>query len=183
LRKGEIVDREKSFAHAMGRRVIERKANGDPPSGEEDIATGADYFEEMRARDFGHGPAVRYCHARHSKYGWLSNWSNQLLLRIDRKEDRRAFLDDVLDGSPRLHQPDGIGRSMMLEMKTLCLSGTLDEEEWSEPVVSRLLPPFPQDPGAAAWAVWRDRSCAVGSLERSLSRAAARQALAHARGL
>lgn len=103
------------------------------------IDENARIFEEHRQGQYGMGPAGHYADLWHEKHGWLSGHDNHLVLRVQDKSDYRALLTDLLTRPERLFHPVGIGRSMEMETKSLCLSGTLDAAEWTEPVVSRLL--------------------------------------------
>lgn len=98
-----------------------------------------DEFHGDRSRLFGYGPAARYSRAWVEEYGWLSGDEDRLVLRLDKPEDRRAFLADVLNHAERLHQPTGVGRELTRVPKSLALSGSLHSAEWDEPLVTKLL--------------------------------------------
>jgi hypothetical protein len=105
----------------------------------QEIDGNARIFEEHRQGQYGLGPAGHYADLWHDSQGWLSGNDNHLVLRVESDSDRRALLTDLLTRPERLFHPMGIGRSMGMETKSLCLSGTLGPAEWTEPVVSRLL--------------------------------------------
>ena len=96
-------------------------------------------FHGYRKREFGAGPAHRYSRAWTEDYGWMSNTSNRMVLRLDQAEDRDLLRHDLLSNADKLRNPKGLGEKLTKVDKKLALSGSLHSAQWDEPVVTRLL--------------------------------------------
>jgi hypothetical protein len=96
-------------------------------------------FNNYRSEYHGRGPAYRYGRVWSDDYGWLSGKDNRIVLRIDQPDDRKALRKDLLEKSPKLHNPRGLDHDLQMVPKQLALSGSLPGAEWDRALVDTLL--------------------------------------------
>ena len=87
-------------------------------------------FLAAKSQVFGSGRAGHYARMRHDELGWMSDDTNDIILRLDRPEDHVAFRRDVMEHPERLLATNGYGSGLMPVEKTLMLSGSLDSTQW-----------------------------------------------------
>jgi len=87
------------------------------------------YFAAQRT-GFGYGPSRSYSGAWHDCFGLITDRKDEVILRIDRPQDRAAFRKDVLGGAQSLRQPHGYGKGLELVPKHVALSGSLPASQW-----------------------------------------------------
>jgi hypothetical protein len=87
------------------------------------------YFDAQRT-GFGCGPTRAYATAWHDSFGLITDRGGELILRLDSRDDRGAFRDDVLARHDRLRGPVGYGTGLELIPKTTAVSGSLPEGMW-----------------------------------------------------
>jgi hypothetical protein len=96
-------------------------------------------FSAAKSYLFGSGRAGHYARMRHDQLGWMSDHSDDIILRLDRPEDHAAFRSDVMEHPERLLKTNGYGSSLMWCQKVLMLSGSLDPTQWDGEFVRQLL--------------------------------------------
>lgn len=87
------------------------------------------YFAAQRT-GFGYGPSRSYADAWHDAFGLITDRNDELILRIDRPQDRAAFRKAVIEGDERLRQPLGYGKDLELVPKHIAVSGSLPVSLW-----------------------------------------------------
>jgi hypothetical protein len=96
------------------------------------------YFAAQRT-GFGYGPSRRYAEAWHDTFGLITDRKDEVILRIDRPQDRAAFRKDVLGGAKRLRQPLGYGKGLELVSKHIALSGSFPASLWDTQLASGIV--------------------------------------------
>lgn len=66
---------------------------------------------------------------------WITNASDQILLRFDQPADRAAFRKDLLDRPDNLLRPRGVNSSLRMAIKNISVSGSLPPGEWDGSLV------------------------------------------------
>jgi hypothetical protein len=96
------------------------------------------YFAAQRSA-FGYGPSRCYAEAWHDTFKLITDRKDELILRIDRPQDRAAFRKDVLGGADRLRQPLGYGKGLELVRKHIALSGSFPVSLWDSELASGIV--------------------------------------------
>ena len=96
------------------------------------------YFAAQRT-GFGYGPSRSYAEAWHDCFGLITDNEDEVILRIDRPQDRAAFRKEVLGGAGRLRQPLGYGAGLELVPKHIAISGSFPASLWDAQIASGIV--------------------------------------------
>jgi hypothetical protein len=88
---------------------------------------------------FGSGRAGQYARMRDPNLHWVTDGTDDVILRLDRPEDLEQFRQDVLNHPERLTHPLGYGSNLTLIPKTLAVAGSLSPEQWDDRLVSGII--------------------------------------------
>lgn len=115
--------------------------------GEKNLLTcpSQDKFQNLlRENHGGNGRAGWYADRHNPDYGWVTDDTGHSILRLDRAEDRRQFLEDVRQRPDKLILPAGYGAAMQMAHKKLSVAGSWPD--WGAPladgVVQNAIPLF-----------------------------------------
>ncbi|MGL5016823.1 MAG: hypothetical protein ACRDBP_01710, partial [Luteolibacter sp.] len=92
-------------------------------------------FLDAQATGCGMGDSGPYTRMWKDGMGWMTNTSDQILLRFDQPADREGFRSDLLDHPERLLHPLGVNPSMSLSKKHVAVSGSMPPVEWDDSLV------------------------------------------------
>ena len=96
-------------------------------------------YDDARSVAYGTGRTGRYSRAWDDQFGWLTDSTDDLILRLDLPDDRSAFRKDVMEVSGKLLNPYGLGKTLDWTGKILCVSGSLPPAEWDSELVWAVL--------------------------------------------
>ena len=96
-------------------------------------------FAQGKAQCFGSGRTGHYARRWHDTLGWVTDDTDDIILRLDRPEDHAALRRDLSEHPDRLLTPIGYGEEARRVHKTLMLSGSLDSSQWDGTLVNQLL--------------------------------------------
>lgn len=93
---------------------------------------------------FGTGMSRPYTKAWRASLGLITDPDDHLILRLDTYRDILAFRKDLIDKSPKIMQPSGVGSKFSMRFKHVALSGALTPEQSQASVIKGALQlPFP----------------------------------------
>jgi hypothetical protein len=96
-------------------------------------------YLDAKLTNFGSGHAGRYSRVWDDELEWITDPTDELILRLDKPEDRKAFRHDVLEEREKLLNPVGRSQSLDRVRKGLSVSGSLNPAEWNETLVDGIL--------------------------------------------
>jgi hypothetical protein len=92
-------------------------------------------FHDAQATGFGCHSSGPYTRMWNDQMEWITNASDQILLRFDQPADREAFRKDLLDRPDNLLRPRGVNSSLRMAIKNISVSGSLPPGEWDGSLV------------------------------------------------
>jgi hypothetical protein len=105
------------------------------PNNQAQIGSLEKRFRDAQATGFGCQSSGPYTRMWNDDMEWITNASDQILLRFDQPADREAFRKDLLDRHDKLLQPRGVNSSLRMAIKNISVSGSLPPAEWDDRLV------------------------------------------------
>lgn len=96
-------------------------------------------FDDAKLTGYGGGPAGCYSRVWDDQFGWLTDGTGDIILRLDQPEDHQAFRRDLFECRDKLLTPCGLDLSLNKVRKSLVISGSLNPEQWDDALVTHVM--------------------------------------------
>ena len=96
-------------------------------------------WRDAKPLRFGSGRAGQYARMFEADLGWVTDYSDDIILRLDSPIDHAKFRCDVLIDPELLLEPKGYGADLTLVNKCLTVAGSLRPEQWDQMLVDGIV--------------------------------------------